>query len=159
LSFERVCDRVSGDSGRVDNTATYDICELRLSNQVLGLGSDHFLLQSDNSGALWLPHLRLLDVIEDLLLVVSAGLNALLGVSDCFQKSAGVVDVMRIDVLLLAQLCENNPNLVGELRDGIVTSLFAPFGELGSDVNTLLACNFVCTDQVVFSLDELKQLS
>jgi hypothetical protein len=66
---------------------------------------------------------------------------------------------MRIDVLLLAQLCENNPNLVGELRDGIVTSLFAPFGELSSDVDTLLACNFVCTDQVVFCLDELKQLS
>jgi hypothetical protein len=115
------------------------------------------LLQDHQSRVLWLLHLELVDLILDLLSVVPAWLDTLLGVSDRLQHRPGIVQVVRIDIFLLAQLAEQNADLVGELRDGIVAGLLAPVGELGADREALLACGFVGADEVVLGLDETEE--
>ena len=137
--------------------ATYDVGQLGLSNQVLGLGAHQFLLESDESDTLWLLHLGALDLILDLSTVVSAWLDALLGVANSLQKVPGVIQVVCVKVLLLANLAEENADLVGEVGDGIIASLLTPLGELGSDRNALLAGRLVSTDEVVLGLDESEE--
>lgn len=138
---------------------TYDVGQLGLSNQVLSLGTDELLLKSHQSGALRLLHLGPCDLILDLRSVVSAWLNALLGVTNGLQHGSGLVQVVRIKVLLLANLTKQNTDLVGEVRDSLITSLLAPFGKLGCDGDTLLASSFIGTDQVVLGLDKLEETS
>lgn len=98
-----------------------------------------------------------MDLILDLLAVVPARLDALLCVSDRLQHRPGIIQVVRVDILLLAQLAENNADLIGELRDGIVAGLLTPFGELRANGETLFACGFVGADEVVLGLDEAEE--
>lgn len=136
---------------------TYDIGKLGLSHQVLRLCSNQLLLQNHQSRVLRLLHLELMDLILDLLSVVPAWLDALLGVPDRLQNRPGIVQVVRIDVLLLAQLADYHTNLVGKLGDGIIAGLLAPIGELCANRETLFAGGFVGTDEVVLGLDEAEE--
>lgn len=125
-----------------------------LGHQVLRLCSNQLLLQDHQSRVLWLLHLELVDLILNLLSVVPARLDALLRVSDRLQNRPGIIQVVCIDILLLAQLAEQHPDLVGKLGDGIVAGLLAPVGELCANGETLFACGFVSADEVVLRLDE-----
>lgn len=129
-----------------------------LGHQVLCLCSNQLLLQDHQSGVLWLLHLELVDLILDLLPVVPTRLDTLLGVSDRLQHGPSVIQVVRIDVLLLAQLAEQHADLVGKLRDGIIASLLAPVGELCTNGETLFAGGFVGSNEVVLGLDESEEL-
>jgi len=138
---------------------TYDVCQLSLSDQVLGLGTDELLLQSHQSSALRLLHLGPCDLILDLSTVISAWLDALLSVTDSLQEVPGVIQVVCVKILLLANLTEKNTDLVGEVGDGIIAGLLTPLGKLRCDRDALLACGLVSTDEVVLGLDELEQTS
>lgn len=137
---------------------TYDIGKLGLGHQVLRLCSNQLLLQDHQSRVLRLLHLKLVDLILDLLSVVPARLDTLLRVSDRLQDRPGIIQVVRIDVLLLAQLAEQHTNLVGKLGDGIISGLLAPVGELCANGETLFAGGFVGADEVVLGLDEAEEL-
>ncbi len=136
---------------------TYDVSQLSLSNQVLGLSADKLLLKGDQADTLWFLHLGPLDLILDLSPVVPAWLDTLLGVADSLQDGPRVVQVVRVEVLLLANLTEENTDLVGEVGDGIISSLLTPLGELRSDSDALLASSLVSTDKVVLGLDKLEK--
>ena len=99
-----------------------------------------------------------MDLILDLLSVVPAWLDALLRVSNRLQHRPGIVQVVRIDVLLLAQLAEQHANLVGELGDGVIAGLLAPVGQLCANGETFFACGFVGADEVVLGLDKSEEL-
>lgn len=148
-----VSPRLVNEKGR-----SYNIGQLSFSNQVLCLCSDQLLLQSDQFRALGFLGLQLGDLVHELRFVVSGWLHALLGVTDGLQDSTAVIEVMRIQVLLLAKLGEQHTNLVGDVRDRIVVRGLAPIGKLSCDGQTLLACGLVVRDQVVFGLDELVEL-
>lgn len=64
---------------------------------------------------------------------------------------------MCVEILLLANLAEKDANLVGEVRNSIITGLLTPLGELGSDGDALLASGLVCTNEVVLGLDESEE--
>lgn len=64
---------------------------------------------------------------------------------------------MCVEVLLLANLAEKNADLVRKIRDGIVTSLLTPLGELGSDGDALFASGLVGADEVVLGLDKSEE--
>lgn len=137
--------------------STYDVGQLSLSNQVLSLSANQLLLKSNESRALWFLHLGLLDVILDLSTVVSAWLDALLSVTDSLQEVSGVIQVVCVKVLLLANLTEKNTDLIGEVGDGIIAGLLTPLGELRCDGDALLAGSLVRTDEVVLGLDESEE--
>ena len=137
--------------------STYDVGQLSLSNQVLRLSANQLLLKSNESRALWFLHLGLLDVILDLSTVISAWLDALLSVTDSLQEVPGVIQVVCVKILLLANLTEKNTDLVGEVGDGIIAGLLTPLGKLRCDRDALLAGSLVRTDEVVLSLNESEE--
>lgn len=130
-----------------------------LGHEIFRLGADKLLLQHDNLGALWLLHLEPLNLIDNLVLVVAARLDAPLGVPYGLEQSARVVQVVRICVLKLAHLAEDHADLVGDIADGIVARLLAPFGELRGDGDALARCGLVGRDEVVLRLDEAVELA
>jgi hypothetical protein len=137
-----------------ETMGTYDVGQLRLSDQILGLRSHQLLLQRHQSHVLGLPHLDPLDLVLDLLSIVAARLHALLGIADGLEDVPGIVEVVCIEVLLLAQLAEQDADLVGEVGDGVVVGLLAPLGELRGDGDALFARGLVGADQTVLGLDE-----
>lgn len=141
-----------------EGNKTYNIGQLSLGDQILRLSSDKFLLQCNQLRALWLLDLQLCNLVRDLSFVVSAGLHALLGIPDGLQDGSAIIDVVCIQILLLAQLGKKNANLVGDIADGIIVCSLAPIGELSCDGETLLACGFVALDQTVLGLDQLVEL-
>lgn len=138
---------------------THDIRQLSLGNQVLRLGPDELLLKDDKPGALGLLGLDLGDLIRDLALPVAAGLDALLGVADLLHGPARVVEGVGVVVLLLADLAEDDADLVADVADGLVARLLAPLGQLARDADALLARGLVRADDVVGRLDQLVQLA
>jgi len=133
---------------------TYDVGQLRLSDQILGLRSHQLLLQRHQSHVLRLPHLDPLDLVLNLLSIVAARLHALLRVADRLEDIPGIIEIVRIQVLLLAQLAEQDADLVGEVGDGVVVGLLAPLGELRGDGDALFARGLVGADQIILGLDE-----
>lgn len=83
---------------------TYNIRQLRLRNQILRLRPHELLLEDDEALALGLLELELLDLVCDFRLSVAAGLHALLRVTDGLEDGAGLVEAVRVRVLLRAQL-------------------------------------------------------
>lgn len=137
-----------------ETIGTYDVGQLRLSDQILGLRSHQLLLQGHQPHVLRLSHLDPLDLVLDLLSIVAARLDALLGVADGLEDVPGVVEIVRVQVLLLAELAEQDADLVGEVGDGVVVGLLAPLGELRRNGDALLAGGLVGADQIVLGLDE-----
>lgn len=145
--------------GKQDQGFTYDIGELRFSNQILRLGPDQLLLQDHQLGTLGLLQLQLGDLIGNLRLVVPTRLDALLDVPNGLQDTARVIQGVGIGVLLLADLAENNAHLVRDVRDGIIARLFAPLRQLGCDRNPLAPGSLVGRDEVVLGLDQSVELA
>lgn len=138
---------------------THDIRQLGLCDQVLRLGPDELLLEDDEPGALGLLGLDLCDLVGDLALPIAAGLDALLGVADLLHDAAGVVEGVGVVVLLLADLAEDDADLVADVADGLIAGLLAPLGQLGGDADALAAGGLVGADDVVGRLDQLVQLA
>ncbi|KAF4512605.1 hypothetical protein G6O67_001722 [Ophiocordyceps sinensis] len=163
LSFWRVCraNRVSRPRlgrGRLTD-ATYDIGQLRLGHQVLSLGPNKLLLQDDQLGALGLLALELGDLVGNLDLAVAARLDALFCVANRLEAAAGLVEGVRVRVLLLAHLAQDDANLVRDVVDSVISRLLAPVGELLGDGDALTAGRLVSRDEIVFRLDEAEQLA
>lgn len=152
---KRVEQQEHGDTA----VATHDIRQLGLSHQVLRLSPDELLLEDHEPGALGLLGLDLGDLVRDLALPVAAGLDALLGVADLLHAPAGVVEGVGVVVLLLADLADDDADLVADVADGLVARLLAPLGQLRGDADALLARGLVRADDVVGRLDELVQLA
>lgn len=136
----------------------YNIRQLCLCNQILRFCSNKLLLQSNQLCAFWLLCLELGNLVCDLCLVVSAGLDTLLRIPDRLQDCSAIVQVVCIEVLLFAKFGQQDANLVGDIADSIVGCSFAPVRELACDGEALFASSFVALDEVVLRLDELVEL-
>lgn len=101
--------------GKGERSNTHNIRQLRLSNQVLRLGSNKLLLQHHQPRALGLFGLELCNLLGDLGLAVAARLHALLRVTDRLEGTPAVVQRMRVVVLLLAYLREDHADLVADV--------------------------------------------
>merc|ERR1711977_629334 len=112
-----------------------NVGQLSLSNQILRLSTNKLLLQRNQLGALRLLNFQLRNLIRNLRFVVTTWLHALLRVPNRLQDRPAIIEVMRIQVLLLAQV-----------------------GELSCDGESLLAGCFVALDQVVLGFDQLVEL-
>lgn len=66
---------------------------------------------------------------------------------------------MGVVVLLLADLAEDDADLVADVADGLVARLLAPLGQLRRDADALPARGLVRADDVVGRLDQLVQLA
>lgn len=139
--------------------STHNIRQLGLGDQILRLSPDELLLEHNQPGALGLLGLQLGNLVRDLALPVAAGLDALLGVADLLHDAAGVVEGVGVVVLLLADLAEDDADLVADVADGLVARLLAPLGQLGRDADALAARGLVRADDVVGRLDQLVQLA
>jgi len=71
--------------------------------------------------------------------MVSARLNTLLRIPDRLQDSPAIVNIMGIEVFLLADFRQQNTNLVGDVGDGVIGGGLAPVGELGRDGEAFFA--------------------
>ena len=132
---------------------------MSLSNQVLRLGPDKLLLQNDEPSALGLLALELSNLVGDLGLAVTAGLDALLRVADLLEHAAALVEGVGVRVLLLAQLAQHHAHLVADVAKGLIAGLLAPLGQLCRDRHPLLSSGLVRVDQVVVRLDQPVQLA
>lgn len=132
---------------------------MSLGNQILRLGPDKLLLKNNQPGALRLLGLDLGNLIGDLALSVTAGLDALLGVADLLHDAPGIIQRVGVVVLLLADLAEDDADLVADVADGLVAGLLAPVGQLGRNADALAARGLVRADDVVGRLDQLVQLA
>ena len=90
--------------------------------------------------------------------MIAAGLDTAFGVSDLLQDSPVVFKVLRVEVFLLAKLRQQDTNLVGDIRNGVIVGALAPIRDLGCDGQALSASGFVGGDHMVFSLDDLEEL-
>lgn len=138
---------------------TYDVGKLGLGDEVLSLSADKLLLEDDNLGALGLLQLQLLDLVGNLGLVVTTGLDALLGVADSLENATAVINGVGVGVLLLTNLAQDDTNLVRDITDGFIASVLTPVGQLSSNGDALAASSLVGIDQVVLRLDELEELA
>lgn len=172
-----------------------DVGQLGLGDQGLGLGTDKLLLENDNLGRVGLLVLELSNLVGDLLLAccgrsilhnaytrtgraertVAAGLDRGLNVADALHGDAVLVVAVDVLVLELADLVEEDAELVGDVRDILVAAL-APDGELllgngqrvsnngregqisYSDLHALLGYLLQASHDVLLHLDELGQL-
>lgn len=137
---------------------TYDIGELSFCNQILRLGTNKLLLQNDQFCALGLLCLQLRDLIRNLDLVISARLNALLCIPDRLQDRSAIIEVVRIEVLLLSKFRQQDANLIRYVANSIICGCLAPVGKLGCDGKALFPSSFVGLDEVVLGFDQLVKL-
>lgn len=148
---------IVSDCSPVTSNSPYNVRQLRLRNQILSLGPNELLLQHHQFSTLRLLHLELLNLVGNLALRVSAGLYALLRVTNRLEYAPRVVQRMRISVLLLTHLAHDHAHLVREVADGIIAGLLAPLRELGGDGVTLAAGGLVGRNEVVLGLDEAEE--
>lgn len=106
-----------------------DVGELGLGDEGLGLGADKLLLEDDNLGGVGLLVLELGNLVGDLLLAVTAGLDRGLDVADALHGDAVLVIAVDVLVLELTNLVEQDTELVGNVGDVLVGTL-TPDGEL-----------------------------
>lgn len=135
--------------------STHSIGQLRLSHQILGLGSDQLLLQRDELDVLRLLDLQPGNFVGNLSLVVPTGLHALLGIADLLQDVPGIVHGVGIVILLLTHLGQDNTDFVADVVDSVVVCLLAPLGQLGANGDALAAGRLVRRDDIVGGLDKL----
>ena len=107
---------------------TNNIGQLRFCDQVLSLCSDELLLKDWQLWAGRLFVLQLLDLVADLGLLVSAWLHTLLSVSDLLQDATIVFQILRKQILLLANLRHDHTKLIGDVTDSIVVGGLTPVG-------------------------------
>lgn len=136
----------------------YNIGQLRLSHQILGLGPDKLLLELDELGALGLLILQLLHLIGNLALVIPTRLHRALRIPNLLQHAAIILQVLGKDVFLLAEFGQEHAQLVGDVGDGVVARRLAPVGELGGDGDAFAAGRLVGADAVVLALDDFVEL-
>ncbi len=137
---------------------TYDISKLCFRNQVLRLRADQLLLQRDKFRTLRLLRLQLRNLIRDLRFMIPTRLHALLRIPDLLQHRPAIVQIMRIRILLLSELAQEDAHLVAHVRDGLIVGSLAPVRELAGDGDPFLAGGFVRGYEVVFVFDELVEL-
>lgn len=135
---------------------TNHIGELSLTDKALGLGAHKLLLQLDELGALGLLVLELGNLICELGLVVDAGLDAGLGITDGLEQQAVFFELLHVVGVLLANLGVQDTSLVADVGDGIVASCLSPFGNLAGDCDALFGGGLVRIDHVVLRLDDLE---
>jgi hypothetical protein len=133
--------------GSLDLLAS-DVGELSLGDERLGLSTDKLLLQDDNLGGVGLLVLELSNLVGDLLLAcaklvigrnkgssvaalltVAAGLDGSLNVANALHGDAVLVVTVDVLVLELTNLVEKDTELVGDVRDILVSAL-SPDGQL-----------------------------
>ena len=59
---------------------------------------------------------------------------------------------------MLGNLSKQDTELVGDIRDSVVTGLLTPVAQLGRDMSLLFGRGLVCANAVVLGLDEGVQL-
>ena len=106
-----------------------NVGELSLGDEGLGLGTDKLLLEDNNLGGIGLLVLELSNLVGDLLLAVTAGLHRGLDVADALHGDAVLVIAVDVLVLELANLVQQDTELVGDVGNILVGTL-APDGEL-----------------------------
>ena len=136
---------------------TYNVRQLRLSDQILRLRPDKLLLEHGNLRALGLLVLELGDLVHDLLLAVPARLHAALHVADLLQHTPVVLQVLREAIFLLPELAQEHAQLVRDVADALVRRALAPVGQLAGDRNALAAGGLVGADGMVLGLYELVE--
>jgi hypothetical protein len=108
---------------------TSDVAELSFGDQRLGFSADEFLLENDDAGRVWFLVLKLGDLVGDLLLAVTAGLDRGLDVADRLHCDAVLVVAVDELIFQLADLVDEDTELVGDVGNIVVAKL-APQGEL-----------------------------
>lgn len=83
-----------------------DVGELGLGDEGLGLGTDKLLLEDNNLGGVGLLVLELGNLVGDLLLAVTAGLDRGLDVADALHSDAVLIIAVDVLVLELANLVQ-----------------------------------------------------
>jgi hypothetical protein len=100
-----------------------DVGQLGFRDQGLGLCSDEFLLQDHNTRAVGLLVLELSDLVGDLLLAVAGGLNRRFNVADGLDGHAVLIIAVYKLIFQLADLVDQDTELVGDIADVLVASL------------------------------------
>jgi hypothetical protein len=165
-----------------------DVGQLGLCDQGLGLGTDKLLLENDNLGRVGLLVLELCNLVGNLLLAcgelavfvdncitqltVTAGLDGGLNVADALDGNAVLVVAVDILVLKLADLVDQDTELVCDVGNIVVTCL-TPDGELllqrlagvvglqsqtYSNLHALPGNELHAAHDILLHLDELGQL-
>lgn len=136
---------------------TYNVGELSLCNQVLCFGSNELLLEGDQLGAGGLLVLEFLNLITNLCLLVTAGLDTAFNVPDLFQDGAIVLEVLDKEIFLLANLGKDDTDLVADVGNGIVVGGLTPVGQLRGDREPLTAGSLVGGDGMILGFDQLVE--
>lgn len=135
-----------------------DVGELGLSDKGLSLGSDKLLLKNNNLGGVGLLVLEVGNLVGDLLLSVSRGLDGSLNVSHGLQGDSVLVVLVDELVLELTNLVDENTELVGDVGD-ILVSVLTPERQLLGNLSSLSGLLLDGSHHVLLHLDELGELS
>lgn len=136
---------------------TYNVGELSLCNQVLCFGSNKLLLEGDQLGTGGLLVLEFLNLITNLGLLVTAGLDTALNVPNLFQDGAIVLEVLDKEIFLLANLGKDDTNLVADVGNGVVVGGLTPVGQLRGDREPFTAGSLVSGDGMILGFDQLVE--
>ena len=90
--------------------------------------------------------------------MLTTRLDAPLRVPNRFEDDAGLLEVLRVAVLLLADLAQQDAELVAEVGHGVIACLLAPVGQLAGDGGALAARVFMGGNGVGLGFDELEEL-
>lgn len=133
-----------------------DIGQLSFGDEILGFGSDEFLFEGDDFGALRLLVFQLLDLIRHFGFVVTTRLHRALRVANLLQHRSIIFQVFRKRSLLFANLGHQDAQLVGYVRHRIVPCRLTPVRQLRGDGDALAAGGFVGADGVVLAFDDFE---
>ena len=104
---------------------TRDVAQLRLSNERFGLGSDEFLLEYDNSWGVGVLVFQLGDLVCDLLLAVSRGLDGGFNVTNRLNSHAVLVVSVHELIFEFTNFVNEDAELVSYVGN-IVVAGFTP---------------------------------
>jgi len=86
--------------------------------------------------------------------VVTARLNGALGVANLLKYTSALLQVRSESLFLLGNLGKQDTKLVGNVRDGIITSLLTPVAKLRGNMCLLFGGSFIRANAVVLGLDQ-----